>query len=430
LAASLGAFGGILWTILPHPAPAGRGGITVADQDPPATDRIPFRTVWEWTGQGEIAGLTLEEGILVVSGSSSLQVTGVDRTSGRVEWKFALPGAPAPSWPPAAAQGVPEEVRQLEADLRQINARIDERLKSVGPGPETAALQKKRSAIREQLRVASSGDNLYLVSGQLLYCLDRLTGVLKWTRHLGFVPTARPVAIRNFVFLSDAAAGRVRVLDVEKQGKEVTSYEGPVAGGVAYADPLVTFAGSDGFLRAFRVTDGKLVWKVPVVGAMRADPVIEVVRHVAQDGSGRASISRMVFAAAGSTLNAVDLDSARFAWQFDCGAPITSGPVRKDDLLYVGTEAALSALEILPQAGAAGRLRWKLTGGERFVLKSGDLVVVQDAKGQWVTVREPTGEVVGRFSAGDYAHVATNPVDALLYAAKRGGRVVCLAEGR
>src|SRR6516162_937054 len=94
LAASLGAFGGILWTILPHPAPAGRGGITVADQDPPATDRIPFRTVWEWTGQGEIAGLTLEEGILVVSGSSSLQVTGVDRTSGRVEWKFALPGAP------------------------------------------------------------------------------------------------------------------------------------------------------------------------------------------------------------------------------------------------------------------------------------------------------------------------------------------------
>jgi hypothetical protein len=44
----------------------------------------------------------------------------------------------------------------------------------------------------ERLRVAAFGDNVYFISRQVLYCLDRISGGLRWTRRLGFVPSARP----------------------------------------------------------------------------------------------------------------------------------------------------------------------------------------------------------------------------------------------
>jgi outer membrane protein assembly factor BamB len=400
-------------------------------QEPPLTDRLPFKTNWEWTAPGEVSAITREGAMLFISEASPARISALDTAQGRLSWTFAHVGTSPLAWTPVVAQGLAGELRDLNAALREANAQIDERLKESGPGPVTTALQKKRNAIRERLRVASAGDLLYLVYGTELYALERTSGALKWEQHLGFAPTAKPLAIRNFVFLADGAAGRVRALDVERHGQEITSYEGPVAGGVAYADPYVVFGGSDGSLLAIKVTDATLAWKVSINGTMRTEPVVGVGRRAAREDGGRSSSERWVFAAAGRTLTAVNLDSGTLAWQVDCGAEITSGPLLKDDAVYVGTaDGSLSALEKVPPAVPAGRLRWRLPGGDRFVLKSGDLVYVQGVNRSLIAVRETTGEVVGRYSAEAYSHLTTNPGDGLLYAATRSGRVVCLAEGR
>jgi outer membrane protein assembly factor BamB len=431
LAASLATFAAVLWIVLPHSTSTGSTRVLMSTQEPPVTDRLPFKTNWELTVPGKVTALTPAGAMLFISEASPLQISAVDTTLGRLSWTFAPGGAPPPAWPPVVAQGLAGELQDLNAALREANAQIDDRLKESGPGPGTTALQKKRNAIRERLRVASACDHLYLVYGTEIYALERTTGALKWKRLLGFTPTARPLATRNYVFLADGSAGRVRVLDVERKGQEVTSYEGPVAGGLAYADPYVVFGGRDRFLRAFKIADGTLVWKLPVAGAVRLDPTIEIVRGDTRDRAERPMTERVALVASGRVLTAVGLESGLLAWQFDCGAEITSGPVRKEDAVYVGTaDGALSALDLRPPADVAGRLRWKCPGGERFVIKTGGLVYVQGGPRTLIAVRESTGEVAGRYSLASDAQIAVNPADGLLYLAGPGGRVVCLADER
>jgi len=143
-------------------------------------------------------------------------------------------------------------------------------LKEKGVGKETQALQKKRNEIRERLRVAAFGDNVYFISRQIIYCLDRLNGGLRWTHRLGFVPSARPFAIRNFVFVPSVDTARVWVLDVEKKGQEIASYrasimtkENQIMNQPIYSDPSLYFSCHDGNVYCFKVTgEGGGEWTV------------------------------------------------------------------------------------------------------------------------------------------------------------------------
>jgi outer membrane protein assembly factor BamB len=415
LAVSLAVFGGILWIILPF---GPRGGST-GRQD----GALPFKVVWKSRTANEgIAGLEVMGESLAVSGSPDRRVSAFDRRTGEALWQIAVAGATPLEWPPVTAQGIPEEIRRLEDSLRELGAQIDELLKGKGPGPEVQALQKKRNEVRERLRVASSGDNVYGVSGKELHCMDRRTSVMKWRRALDFVPSARPVAIRGFVFLADRAAGRVRALDVEKQGAEVASYAGPVAGGLVYGDPLVCFGGDDGQVRAYKVTDGTLIWRLGLEGKIRTDPALEVI---APGKVGAGAMARVVLISAGRTLYAIDLDEGRLHWKVDCGAEVQSSPVRKDLLVYVKTAEGLVAIGINEKAD---RPSWTLPGGERFILKGREAVYVLGSNRELMALNESTGQVVARYAAGSFSQVATNLTDGLLYVAGPGNQVTCLTD--
>src|SRR5260221_8110372 len=93
-------------------------------------------------------------------------VVAMDRFNGQTSWIFRVDTKTEPDWAPVVAQGVPEEIRGLEADLRLINRQIDDKLKEVGVGKENQALQKKRHEIRERLRAAAFCDNVYFISRQ------------------------------------------------------------------------------------------------------------------------------------------------------------------------------------------------------------------------------------------------------------------------
>jgi outer membrane protein assembly factor BamB len=247
---------------------------------------LPWKHVeWEYKfNNRHIARLTMGGDHLFIETPDN-SVVAMNRFSGQTSWIFHVDTDTPLDWPPVVAQGVPEEIRDLEASLRQVNHQIDDTLKEKGVGKETQALQKKRNEYRERLRVAAFGDNVYFISHQIIYCLDRLNGGLRWTHRLNFVPSARPFAIRNFVFVPSADTARVWVLNVEQKGQEMTSFRASIAtkenqimNSPVYSDPSLYFVCHDGNVYCYKVTDGTLTWTYPTERSLRADPTVYVYR--------------------------------------------------------------------------------------------------------------------------------------------------------
>jgi outer membrane protein assembly factor BamB len=295
LAAGLAACGGERSTAVQY---ADDGGFVSSFADPgentvaDAVRALPFRHVeWEYKfNQKPIARMTLAGDQLLIE-TPDARVIAMDRFNGKTQWIFKVETDTMLDWAPVVAEGVPEEIRQLEADLRLVNRQIDDKLKELGPGKETQALQKKRAEYRERLRVAAFGDNVYFISRQVLYCLDRISGGLRWTHRLLFVPSARPFAIRNYVFVPGADLARVWVLDVEKKGQEITFYKADITtitnqvmNRPVYSPPSLFFVCHDGKVYSYNVDTGNLNWAYPTERELRADPLVFVYRSTEASG--------------------------------------------------------------------------------------------------------------------------------------------------
>jgi outer membrane protein assembly factor BamB len=371
-----------------------------------AVRKLPWKHVeWEYKFNNRpIQRLTMGGDQLFIETPDNT-VVAMNRFTGQTSWIFRINTNTPLDWAPVVASGVPEEIRDLEAALRLVNRQIDDTLKEKGVGKETQALQKKRNEIRERLRVAAFGDNVYFISRQVIYCLDRLNGGLRWTHRLGFVPSARPFAIRNFVFVPGADSARVWVLDVEKKGSEVASYrasiqnkENQIMNSPVFSDPSLYFSCHDGAVYCFEVKTGNQTWTYQTERALRADPTVHVYKSIeavadpnapkppagappamdakpegaamekkpadgmaapamgapaagAKDEKKKATATtRFLFV--GSTDNAfyaLDADGGNMIWKYECGAVIKSAAIAKDSTVYVATDdGALHAFEVMP----------------------------------------------------------------------------------
>ena len=369
---------------------------------------LPFKHVeWEYKFNNRpISRLTLGGDHLFIETPDNT-VVAMNRFTGQTSWMFKIETNTPLDWAPVVAQGVPEEIRDLETSLRLVNRQIDDMLKEKGVGKETQALQKKRNEYRERLRVAAFGDNVYFISHQIIYCLDRLNGGLRWTHRLGFVPSARPFAIRNFVFVPSADTARVWVLDVERKGAEATSYkasimtiENQIMNSPVYSDPSLYFVCHDGGVYCYKVTDGTQTWVYQTERSLRADPTVYLYQSTeapspaggadpgkpgpaamdakpadgmpapamdkkpdgmaapamgapAKDDKGKKKAQVTTkFLFVGSTDNAfyaLDANGGNMIWKYECGAVIKSPAIAKDSTVYVATEdGALHAFEVMP----------------------------------------------------------------------------------
>ena len=455
-----------------------------------AVRALPFKHVeWEYKFNDKpISRVTLEGDQLFLE-TPDHRVIAMDRFNGRTQWIFKVDTHTALDWPPIVAEGVPEEIRSLETDLRLVNRQIDDKLKEQGVGKETQALQKKRAEIRERLRVAAFGDNAYFISRQVLYCLDRISGGLRWTRRLGFVPSARPFAIRNYVFVPAADLSRVWVLDVERKGLEVTFYKADITtvnnqilNRPVYSAPSLFFVCHDGKVYSYNVDNGNLNWTYATERELMADPTIYIYRHGSgdakapaaaapalkpegdaggamaapamnagmdappQDGMGArpkaVATTRFLFAGGvDNAFYALDADAGALVWKYECGAMIKSPAVAKDATVYARTEdGALHAFEVMPVHRDAkgqslgvkrnGRLRWKIPLGERFLVKGKDRVYLVGPRRELWSVKEATGEVLGRYNTDLLPFLVTNTVDDYVYVANGAGYVYCLRESK
>ncbi|MDP6957786.1 MAG: PQQ-binding-like beta-propeller repeat protein, partial [Planctomycetota bacterium] len=183
--------------------------VAVSFQDPGAKtlqdeiSRLPFKHVeWEFKfNDVEIRRMTVAGDHLYIETNTN-QLIAVDRFIGEVKWIYHVDSNRPLDFPPVVAQGVPEAIGVLEKDLLRINRAIDDTVRVKGPGEEVKNLQKERAEKREKLKVSRFGDNVYFLSQQVMYCLDRISGTLRWTRRMEFVPSAQPTATQFYVFVS------------------------------------------------------------------------------------------------------------------------------------------------------------------------------------------------------------------------------------
>ena len=443
---------------------------------------LPFKHIeWDYRFNGgrRIARMTLTGGQLFIETPEN-EVLAMDRFTGKTQWIFKIETDTPLDWAPVVAHGVPEEIRGLEAELTKINRRIGDSLKEAGAGEATKALQKKRSEFREKLKPAAFGDNVYLISRQVLYCLDRLSGGLRWTRRLQFIPGGQPFAIRNFVFVPGVDRARVWALDVDDKGSERTWFkadigksENHIMNRPIYSAPSLFFVSHDGRVYSYNVDSGDLSWYYQTERSIRSDPAIYKYKHKVAAARGPAPASAalppadpaapgadmpappggaaappravpittfLFVGAMDNAFYAIDADGGNLVWKYECGAPIKTRAIAKDETVYVATDGgALHAFEVMPQhlhpkTGAPqglkrnGRLRWKIPLARRFLFKGAERVYVEGPNGEIWAVEEMTGHVVGRYPTLNLTHVMSNSVDDYMYVASPAGYVYCLKE--
>ncbi len=418
---------------------------------------LPFKQVeWEYRfNDRAISRMTLAGSQLFIETPDNF-VIAMDRFTGRTNWIHKVLTDTPLDWPPVVAHGVPEEKRKLEGDLQAITRQIDDVMKEKGAGPETQKIQKKRNEIRERIRVAAFGDNCYLLSRQVIYCLDRLSGTLRWSHRLGFIPGAQPFAIRNYVFIPGVDLARVWALDVEGKGKEVTYYragidsrENQIMNRPLFDEPSLFFVCHDGNVYCYRVQDGSLSWTFPTHREIKADPTIHVHREVTVETTKEGKEKRreqktrlLLVGGMDNAFYAIDGDGGSLVWKYECGAPIKEAAFTTDKTVFVKTEdGALHALEVMPmhrdpKTNAAlgprrsGSLRWKIPLGERFLVKGRENVYVMGPRNEIWKVEEMTGEVLGHYPIEYFQHIMTNVSDNFLYVANGAGYVFCLRESK
>ncbi|HEY3225656.1 MAG TPA: PQQ-binding-like beta-propeller repeat protein [Planctomycetota bacterium] len=379
------------------------------------------------------------------------KVVAIDRFYGLTKWVFEIPTRSALDFPPTEPGEVFEQIRGYTEQLTAQTRVLEDLLKTEGPGTKAQEAQREKNRIFQLLLTAQRGDNTYLVSRQMLYCIARQTGKLLWQRALPFAPSARAFATRESIYMPAADRTQVWRLDVEKRGESVQNFPADVGTGdrTILNPPIVDssqlyFVSADGRCYCYDVNTGDKKWTFPALDKLTADPLLHKVQEKYKDSTGKESIRTRRYLLVGGldyALYCIDPNDGSLTWKFETGGFLRSGIVVKDQTVYTKSDdGALFALELNPQhknakTGASegtrrgGQLRWKIPLGERFLVKgTEDRVLVLGPNSEIYQMNELTGDIVGRFPLVEIAHVLTNPWDAILYVATDSGFVFALEE--
>ncbi|HZN61230.1 MAG TPA: PQQ-binding-like beta-propeller repeat protein [Planctomycetota bacterium] len=379
------------------------------------------------------------------------KVACVNRFDGLSKWVFEIPTRTPLDSTPTEPGEVYEQIRSYSEQLAAQTRVVEDLIKAEGLGPKAQEAQKEKNKLYQLLNAAMRGDNVYLMSRQVLYCIARQTGKLLWQRPLPFAPSAKSWATRESVYIPAGDRPQVWRLDVEKRGESIQSFPANVGTGdrTIMNTPIVDgnhlyFVCADGNCYAYNVNTGDQEWTYQAHGKLAADPLLHSVKEKYKDSTGRDTVRTKNYLFCGGldyALYCLDPGTGVPNWKYETGGFLRTPIYVKDTTVYVKSdEGALFALELDPQHRNAktsaaegpvrgGKLRWKIPLGERFLVKGGgDRVLVLGPNSEVYQVVETSGEIVGRFPLVEITHVLTNPWDSTLYVATDAGAVFALAE--
>jgi hypothetical protein len=425
-----------------------------ADQEAVATEvsNLPFKKrKWDHRfSEWPIRRLSIGRENLFIE-TPDYKVACINRFDGLTKWVFEIPTRSILDWTPTEPAEVYEQIRSFSEQLTAQTRVVEDLIKAEGLGPKAQEAQREKNRLYQLLNAAQRGDNVYLVSRQILYCIARQTGKLLWQRPLPFAPSAKGFATRESIFIPAGDRPQVWRLDVEKRGEPLQSFPANVGGGdrSIMNVPIIEsshlyFVCADGLCYAYNVNSGEQEWTYPAHSKLAADPLLHQVKEKYKDSAGRDTYRTKKYLFIGGldyALYCIDPDTGTLTWKYETGGFLRSPIVVKDTTVYVKSdEGALHALELDPQHRNAktsaaegpkrfGNQRWKLPLGERFLVKGGsDRVLVLGPQSELYQIVETTGAIVGRFPLVEITHVLTNPWDPILYVATDGGAVYALEE--
>ena len=424
LAVAIAAFAAIVWIILP-----GTG-----KKQTPAT-RSTLQVAWETeTNRPQVNRLTVI-GNRLYAETPDAAVIAIDRLTGQTTWTFRVEAGTPLDWPPVSADRVPQDI----LSVRDYLAALERQLAAEPSLEERPTLLQKRENARERLRWLEGADNVYLVSRQVLYAVGRKDGELRWSRILSFVPTGRPSANPNEIYVPEGRAGKVWALSVESQGEQVafswtrgfrSGGAMPVANGPVWSDPYLYYLDEAGALLCFDPRKDHEVYGHPGGPGKVGELSVHIGRAPAVGGQPRRI--RLALWSTGSILRAVDADAGTLAWEYDCGSAVRGIPIVREDTVFAATEdGTVHALEFFPtlpdgSRTLTGRLRWKASA-KSFLASGKNGAYLLEADGN-LSLRGTGGQLLGVQPLERLDLFVPNGADGDLYAVRPGGRVICLRE--
>ena len=269
-----------------------------------------------------------------------------------------------------------------------------------------------------------------------VFCLDMVTGDIKWRKNVGIPIRIAPTVNDKKVFVQ-AFDNTIFVFDTEKGEQlwknqtefEVTTLVGGASPAYNSEYDVLIAAFSNGELRAFKASTGTPLWADMLVSKRRTNSLSDITAIKANpviDGN-------KVFAVGyNSVLTALDLRTGERIWEREMGS--NNQPWVAGDYLFVLT----NNFELLALNKQNGRIIWNTTipYGEEDDDKSGvfasgpvlagNRLLVATSNGYLFAVSPYTGEIISYVSTSDGVELspivadkttifATNDADLLAY---------------
>ncbi len=413
--------------------------LTTYEQAVKELENLDMPVAWHHILQrGKIIRVTLTEEDLFVEAQSELNLLiCIDRINGVKRWVYELP-APLPWAPVAPSPTISSELVAFEAQFEEVMKEKFKEEEKQPPDPEK--IQKlgiELNNIEKDYKFARTLDNVYFVSRGSLYCIDRLGGRLVWEKRLKFVPSARPFAIRDHIFIAGSDQSRVWALSVPKQGDDTTFFspsledENQIFNQPIFEDKILIFVAHDRRVHAFEFTMGKKLWEKEL-GILKCDPVVHRYRTTLQ-GGGALEYRLVMIGGVDRYFYALDLGSGSIMWKYFTEVTIKSTPACKDDTIYIRLDDGnLLAFETIPidsnYPSNVGKVRYKLPRTQRFLVKGIKQTHFLADGHKILLVKEPAGKILNTFQLNKIKYVLTNTYDNILYAATEDGVILAMED--
>ncbi len=284
---------------------------------------------------------------------------------------------------------------------------------------------------------AVSKEYVYLISRDLVHCVWRRGGDVKWKKMLPFVQGS-PACANDF-YLYIAAGDLPRLYAFKESVQNPKTADGEFLGSLeaieewffgtgdlVCSSPIVEenvlyFTSLDHKAYAIDSTKGRMTWCYETGKQIIAPPYIR---------KGVMNVGGLDY-----NLHALN----RFAgpppiWLFPAGGPIEAVPAADDDMVYVRSEEVLDEYGL---AGSAilfavdiktGQKVWEFEKGLRMVFSGKDKVYILREGNVLVILDKKTGRRRAEFPLPDFQFVMTNDIDDVLYLVNRRGFIFALQE--
>lgn len=262
---------------------------------------------------------------------------------------------------------------------------------------------------------------------QLVYPMDAgLRVFTEGSRHSPVVdldwPISSPaVRVDNRVIFGINPRGQSRLVALSlRDGWHEVAWEVVTAGNVmgrpAIHEGIVYFGTDAGRLYATEVAGGAQAFGLEG-GSFQAGPIVSDIQA---DEQG------VYFASMDSKLYSIDRHTGKINWIYFSGAPLSSGPVVREDRIYQHVPGR-GVVAINKTEGKYHReTDWEVAGAEQYLSEDEKYVYLRAGDNSVVAADKKTGDVVFRTERSDFVVFGTNLKDALIYAATADGKVIAI----